>query len=192
MAPSRDPDAHHRRSLRLRDYDYDQLGAYFVTICTRERVPLFGDVVDGEIQLSAYGQIVNEEWAYTELIRARVILDAYVIMPNHVHDVVVIADVPHATEGVWPYAPTDHPRGHPLRSPSLTIGAIVRGFKGAATTRINTARGTPRTPVWQRNYYEHVIRDDANLERIRSYITANPGRWAEDEENPARIVRQRR
>ena len=189
MAASPDPDGRHRRSLRLRDYD--QIGAHFVTICTHERVPLFGDVVDGEIHLSAYGQIVNEEWAYTELIRARVILDAYIIMPNPVHGIVVIADVPHATEGVWPYAPTDKSRGHPLRSPSLTIGAIVRGFKGAATTRINTARGTPRTPVWQRNYYEHVIRDDANLERIRSYINANPGRWAEDEENPARSVRQR-
>jgi len=182
-----DPSIHHRRSVRLRDYDYGQVGAYFITLCAHDRACLFGDIVDGEVRLGECGHIVNEEWAYSPLLRPNVTLDAYVVMPNHVHSVVVITNaLLDRTQGVYQYAPTLDARGHPLRSPSQTIGALVRGFKAAVTTRINEARGTPRAPVWQRNYYEHIIRDDANLDRIRAYIDGNPGRWAEDDENPAR------
>ncbi len=81
-----------RRSIRLKAYDYGEVGAYFVTLCTRDRACLFGDIVDDAVRLSAYGQIVNEEWAYTELLRPHVVLDAYVVMPNHFHGIIVLTD----------------------------------------------------------------------------------------------------
>ena len=109
-------------------------------------------------------------------MRPGVNLDAFVIMPNHVHGVVVIP-----RRGVSQYAPTG---SSAFRSPSLTIGAIIRGFKSAATKRVNELRGKPGLPLWQRSYYEHIVRDDEDLGRIRTYITDNPANWAEDRENP--------
>jgi len=186
MTNSHAPGAYHRRSVRLRDYDYGQEGAYFVTLCAHDRACLFGDVVDDGVHLTDYGQIANEEWAYTELLRSHVRLDAYVVMPNHVHGIVVVTH--------WLRAPSDtHSRAATSDAEqravavSQTLGAIVRGFKGAVTYRVNVLRGTPRIPVWQRNYYERVIRNDRELERIRTYIACNPARWAEDENNPARM-----
>ena len=118
------------------------------------------------------GQIVNEEWAYIGLLRPRVILGDYVLMPNHLHAIVVI----------------DDRRTSPARPSPQTLGSIVRGFKGAATSRLRAACRNPDLRVWQRNYYEHVIRDDRDLQRIRTYIANNPMQWTEDENNPARIA----
>jgi len=165
-----------RRSIRLDGYDYTQAGAYFVTICVRDPFRLLGAVVDDEMTLNQYGDIVNEEWAYTALVRAEIALDAYVVMPNHIHGIVVVTDDGHKRAHAASYA-------RPLRSPSYTVGSLVRGFKAAVTTRINTLCGTPGVPFWQRNYYEHVVRGDADLERIRAYIAHNPARWAEDTYN---------
>ncbi len=173
-----------RRSIRLRAYDYGAVGAYFVTLCTRDRACLFGDIVDDDVRLSAYGQIVNEEWAYTELLRSHVVLDAYVVMPNHFHGIIVLTDNRRAKKDV-------SSRGvgsEPPRSPSQTLGAVVRGFKAAVTYGINVSRHTPGVPVWQRNYYEHVMCDATELERVRAYIANNPARWAEDRDNPSRNV----
>jgi REP element-mobilizing transposase RayT len=166
-----------RKSVRIKDYDYSQPGAYFVTICTRNRECMFGEIIDGEMVLNRFGIIVNEEWLRTAILRVweTVEIDTYIIMPNHVHGIVVI----NHGRGVLQYAPTGM-----LRSPSQTIGAIIRGFKSASTKRINLSRNTPGNPVWQRNYYEHVIRDEDDLNRIRQYIFENPAHWAEDEENP--------
>jgi len=110
-------------------------------------------------------------------------MDAYVVMPNHVHGIVVF--VRGGRRGVWPYAPTSQSL---FRSPSHTIGAVVRGFKGAVTKRLNQIRGTPGAPFWERNYYEHIIRGGDGLNRIRQYIEENPARWAEDENNPDKFL----
>ncbi|MFA5056129.1 MAG: transposase [Dehalococcoidia bacterium] len=176
MANQYDPDIHHRRSRRLEGYDYSQAGAYFITVCTRNRECLFGDVIDGVMALSDVGRVVEEEWMKSADIRKEIELDAFVIMPNHIHGIIVIAN---DCRGVWLYAPTGT-----LRSPSRTIGALVRAFKSACTIRINDMRNSRGTPVWQRNYYEHVTRDEDDLNRIRQYVIDNPARWAEDENNP--------
>ncbi|MBM4462743.1 MAG: transposase [Chloroflexi bacterium] len=165
----------HRRSVRLKGYDYAQEGAYFVTICTRDRECMFGDEHNGEIRLNQYGLIVREEWLRTAELRENAKLEACVVMPNHLHGIIAITN----RRGVSPYAPTGT-----LRSPSHTLGAIVRGFKSASTKLINETRHTPGTPVWQRNYYEHVIRDEDDLQRIQQYILDNPAHWAEDENHP--------
>jgi putative transposase len=113
-------------------------------------------------------------------IRApNVTLDSFVVMPNHIHTIVVIVE---RGRGVSQYDPTASE--HRLRSPSQTLGAMARGFKGTTTTRINAARNTPGERVWQRNYYEHIIRNDRDLDRIREYIAYNPLRWEIDQLHP--------
>ena len=177
---------HHRRSIRLPGYDYRQAGAYFVTLCAYGRECLFGDIVDGSVVLSAFGAIAEEEWLRSAEIRKEMALDAFVVMPNHLHGVVWIrGEEVAATAGRTSRQSAGgngKPEGlHGLRS----LGAFVSGFKAATTRRINLERAAPGTPVWQRNYYEHVIRKDDSLESIRRYIVENPARWSEDRENPA-------
>lgn len=174
---NRHPSTHHRRSLRLNGYDYAQAGAYFVTICTQNRACLFGEVVDGKMRLNVFGEIAREEWFRTGQIRPNVELDAFVIMPNHIHGIIVIRGNVGATRRV---APTKHPAG-PV---SGSIGAIVGQFKSITAKRINELRGTPRVPVWQRNYHERIIRDEPALARIREYIANNPRQWTLDRLNP--------
>lgn len=172
-------DIHHRRSIRLDGYDYTQAGAYFITICTYEREYLFGDIVEGYMQLNDLGSIVADEWVKTAEIRQEIGLDAWVIMPNHLHGVVVING-----RGTARRAPTTEQFGKPVAG---SIPTIIRSFKSAATKRINEFRHTPGVPVWQRNYYEHIIRDETALARIREYIANNSQQWALDRENPANI-----
>lgn len=173
-----------RQSLRLRGYDYSQAGAYYVTICTHNRACLFGEVINGEMVLNPVGHIVESEWKRTEDIRKDVVLDAVVVMPNHVHMIVFCV-------GADRRPPTNHPSGGPqsapttLRSnPTTVLGNIFKGFKSATTVKINQHRQTPGTPVWQRGYYDHIVRNDDDLNRIRQYITDNPMQWALDAENP--------
>ena len=165
---------HQRRSIRLKGFDYAQSGAYFVTICTKDRECIFGKIVDEEMRLNDKGAIVYAEWLRTTEIRINVITDEFIIMPNHLHGIIMINN----GRGVLQYAPTESP----FRSPSQTIGAIIRGFKSATTKQINELRGTPGKPVWQRNYFERVIRDEDELNRIREYIIFNPAKWAVDKE----------
>ncbi|MEW6325035.1 MAG: transposase [Nitrospirota bacterium] len=183
-----------RRSIRLHGFDYGQAGAYFVTVCTKNRESLFGNVAGGEMVLNQAGEIVRDEWMHTWDIRPDVWPDYFMVMPNHFHAIVAIVrndrDVSKC-RGVLQYAPTtDRIRGDTadrirLASPSCTLGAIVRGFKSATTTRINQMRATPGMPVWQRNYHERIIRKPAEMARIREYIAMNPANWATDENNPA-------
>lgn len=172
------PHARQRRSSRLRGYDYAQNGAHFITICTHRKHDLFGEILDGEVKLNEYGQVVVEEWLKTEEIRHEIILDEYIVMPNHFHAIVIIQT---ACRGDWPVAPTSS-RTHGPKPESL--GALMVGFKSAVTKRLNELRHTPGAPVWQRNYYEHVIRDENDLNSIREYIHYNSLKWADDAENP--------
>ncbi|NDJ75482.1 MAG: transposase [Chloroflexi bacterium] len=173
-----DPDRHHRRSIRLKGYDYAHEGAYFVTICVFEHECLLGEVVNGVVELSEFGSVVEREWLHTPDIRPQVDLDYFVIMPNHIHGILVINDDgPVGAYCNTPLQTTDQTR---LQSPSQTVGAMVRGFKAAVTKRVNIMRESPGAPFWQRNYYEHIIRNEQSLYTIRHYVATNPARWAED------------
>lgn len=160
-----------RRSIRLAHYDYSQCGAYFITLCVHDRACLFGAIVEGSMNLNHLGELVVSEWQRTAHIRANVEIDQFSVMPNHLHGIVVITDF---GRGV------SHTPSEKLRSPSQTLGAIVRGFKAATTKRINEVRQTPGAAVWQRNYYEHVLRNDDELGRIQQYVINNPLQWALD------------
>ena len=162
------PHTFHRRSIRLKGHDYSDDGFYFITICTKDRHCYFGRVIDGKMVLNEKGQIVKNEWLNTANVRqGDVILHEYVVMPNHFHAIVEICrgGVRDSTDrGVC---------DTPLRSPSKTLGAIVRGFKSAVTKQIGF-------PIWQRNYYEHIIRNAHAFERISNYIRNNPAQWNKD------------
>ena len=186
-----DPDIHHRRSIRLRGYDYTSAGAYFITVCTHNRMCLFGHIEQDKMFLNAWGDIVDECWQATPQHFSHTELDEYVIMPNHIHGIIWIVRCTdgamngNAMNGAMPNVGATH--ASPLRSRGpkpRSIGAIVGSFKSAVTKRINEIRGTPGKMVWQRNYYEHIIRNERSLERIRRYIRMNPGQWEYDNENP--------
>lgn len=167
-----DPQKHHRRSIRLKGYDYSQSGAYFITLVTYRRECLFGNIVDGEMRLSSMGRIADEHWRAIPEHFPQMELGAYVIMPNHVHGVIVIQSVG-ATH--W-FAPTAN---GPKRG---SIGAIIGAYKMSVTRRIQKELNS--TGIWQRNYYEHIIRNDEEHNRIHLYIEANIDNWAMDTENP--------
>ena len=180
-----DPARHHRRSIRLKGYDYTQAGAYFVTLCVQGRECLLGAVTAGEMILNELGQIVREEWERSSEIRREIELDEFVVMPNHTHGIVWIIETDDVRASVRPPQPAPvraHGRA-PQRAPK-SLGSFVAGFKSAATKRINEQRGMPGVPVWQRNYYEHIIRNDADLQRIREYIVNNPLKWDLDQLHP--------
>ena len=178
------PTTHRRRSLRLPRFDYTQQGAYFVTICTRNRACLLGDIVEGRMHLSEAGRLAQVAWEDLPHHYPHVQIDVWVIMPNHMHGIVILAEA-QATEDDMPVdvgaglkpAPTRH-----------GLPEILRAFKTFSARRINALHNTVGTPFWQRNYYEHIIRNEAALNRIRQYIADNPARWAEDPENP--VVRE--
>jgi putative transposase len=176
------PEKHNRQSIRLKQYDYASEGMYFITICSYQKQHLFGEVVDNAMILSDMGKIVRDEWLKTPTLRPNVSLGEYVVMPNHLHLLLCIElrketrEQQGSRKGVLQYAPT-------IRSPSQTIGAIIRGYKGATTKQINILRETPQTPVWQPNYYEHIVRSEKDCNRIREYIQYNPQNWEIDEEN---------
>ncbi len=175
-----DPKIHQRRSIRLTDYDYSNAGVYFVTVCTHDHECLFGDVsADGTMVLSAAGDVVANEWAAAVAAYAGAECDAYVVMPNHFHGIVIFND----TVGAIRESPL-----HPPMQQRRTMGLsrLVGRFKTRSAKRINPLRGTPGASVWQRNCYERIIRNDAERDRIRDYIQNNPARWADDAENPFR------
>jgi len=170
-----------RRSIRLRGHDYSQVGAYFVTICTYNRACIFGHIMDSEMRLNEIGQIAAEEWTRSERVRDEIELDEWVIMPNHLHGIVWITTNYDGRNVVGATGRSPLPSGPQPRS----LGAMVAGFKSAATKRINAVYGTPGTSLWQRNYYEHVIRNEDTLDRVRQYIRDNPSKWPDDPDNPA-------
>jgi len=161
-----------RRSIRLKGYDYSQAGAYFVTVCAQDRTRLFGNILDGEMRLNDFGGMVADSWEWLERQYEYVKLDEWMIMPNHIHGIIVISD---DGRGGSRTAPTGK------RKP---IGRLIGAFKTVSTKRINELRGTSGTTVWQRNYFERVIRNDNEMHHLREYIVNNPAQWDLDRENP--------
>ena len=177
---------HRRRSIRLPFYDYSQGGAYFLTLCTWERRLLFASIRGDAVELNGFGRIVQEEWLRSADIRRELALDAYIVMPNHVHGILVLSPE-ECSVGRLPRR-LGSGEGPGRRS----LASFVGGLKSATTKRINEMRGTPRAPVWQRNYYERVIRNERELQRAREYILDNPRKWGEDPNHPARSRPPRR
>jgi len=169
---------HHRRSIRLPGYDYTAAGAYFITICTQGRECLFGQVMDGDMRLNALGEIVRAEWEKSAALRAEIELGPYAVMPNHFHAIIWMID-DRCSRGTARRAPTTVEQfGKPVAG---SIPTIVRAFKSAVTRQINLVRQTPGAAVWQRNYYEHIIRDEPSCEKIAAYILNNPRQWEADQ-----------
>lgn len=190
-----DPLKHQRRSLRLPGYDYAAPGAYFVTIVARSRECLLGEVTaEGMMRLSEMGETVNAEWEALPRRFPRARLDAYVVMPNHLHGIIVVDHgMVNAGRGeasaIGGFLVNGRPEADasPLRARGTqrgSLGAMIQNFKAVSTRRLNAIRGTAGIPFWQRNYWEHVARGEADLDRIRAYIQSNPARWAADELNP--------
>ena len=176
------PEIHHRRSIRLKGYDYSQPGAYFITLVSYRRDEIFGEVVNMEMKLSALGQIAWDEWMKTAKLRPYVKLfeDEFVVMPNHAHGIIWLAG--DADVGARRRrAPTVEKFGAPV---SGSIPTIVRAYKSAVTYAINRAQNTRGAPIWQRNYYEHIARNEAEINRFWDYIDNNPRKWEEDQLHP--------
>ncbi|HZF08083.1 MAG TPA: transposase [Thermoanaerobaculia bacterium] len=178
------PDTKHRRSIRLKGYDYSQAGAYFVTLCAQDRACLFGEIIEIESRRSEAGQMIEAVWNEMTDHYPGVETDAFVVMPNHIHGIIVLAGPVPDGESV----------GQPPAG--LTLAEVVHRFKTMTTKRytdgVKQAGWPPyRGRLWQRNYFEHVIRDEKTLEVIRQYIADNPGRWSRDAENPAALVPER-
>lgn len=186
-----DPARHHRQSIRLRGYDYTQAGAYFVTIVVRDRECLLGNIVDGEMRLNDYGRIVAAEWRKIPARFPHVTTDASIVMPNHLHGIVVIngrgevgAMHPPATSSNPLRLSADASPLPPTGTVPGSLGAIIQNFKSTSSRQVNALRQTSGLPLWQRNYFERIIRNERELNRIREYIVNNPLRWALDTEHP--------
>ncbi len=203
------PDKHHRRSIRLDGYDYSQPCIYFITLCTYNRECLFGEILNGEMRLNEFGKMTQQCWLEIPNHFPQTQLDEYIIMPDHIHGIIVLNDfvgvqnvgakivgakivgtknvgaknfspLPMPTPEPTPLPmPTPEQNITPFRSPSKTIGSIIRGFKIGVTKWFR--QNTDIYVVWQRNFYEHIIRNEVELNRIRQYIIDNPKKWKTDE-----------
>ena len=182
-----------RKRLRLSGFDYSSEGGYFITIVTHGRIPLFGEITNNEMICSKEGEIARLEWFRTMQVRENVELfaDEFMVMPNHIHGIIWLTDG--SSVGVerrcdfgvsepseWYSTPTKNNR--PLVLPG-SIPAIIRAYKSAVTYAINSVRNTKGRPVWQRNYFEHIIRDEKDYDNIVEYIYQNPYNWETDKEN---------
>ncbi len=169
-----------RRNLRLRDYDYAQAGFYFVTICIQNRQCLFGEIIDGAMQLNSAGILVEQAWLELPRHYSHVVLDQFIIMPNHFHGIVTLTDADADADSVGAGLKPDVRAGlKPAPTKRHGLPEIIRAFKTFSARHINEMRQTPGTSIWQRNYYEHVIRNEADYERIAEYVENNPAKWAE-------------
>ena len=170
-----------RNSLRLKGYDYSQVGGYFVTICAAGRRCIFGEVVEGRIRLSEIGRIVELCWRNISTHFPNTKVDTFQIMPNHVHGIVKIKE--HSCRGVQLNAPTgNHFSGISPRK--NTLGVIIRTFKGAVTSEVRKTRKAHVESIWQRSFYDHIIRDDVDHFFVERYIELNPIMWELDADNP--------
>ena len=190
------PDIHHRQSIRLRDYDYSWAGAYFVTACVLQRKCLFGEIIDGKMILTETGRIVMATWSDIPNHYKNISLDESIIMPNHIHGIITIAEVNSGGNGRVANPPLRiNATGKDLNSveaglkpahveKQYGLPEIIRGFKTFSSRRINVLRNNPGCSIWQRNYYERVIRNEQELTNAREYIVNNPLKWELDKENP--------
>lgn len=185
-----DSQKHHRHSIRLPNYDYSQSGAYFATIVTWQRVCLFGDVVGKEMRLNDIGKIIRWEWLELPKRLHFLELGAFVIMPNHFHGIFIFHENVGATHQGLTESDFSKLDGSPLpHGPKpFSLGAVMAQFKSRVTKRLWKIPALKGIPIWQRNYYEHIIRNDCDLQAKTDYIEANPLLWGEDDENPVRAL----
>ena len=195
-----DPQRHHRRSIRLKGYDYSQAGAYAVTLVSHARETLFGEIADGQMVLNAVGKVIAATWRWLAVHYPYVTLDAWVVMPNHLHGIIILArDERRGEEAgntILPSrqvdAPASSPLHHPYPSPRPhgtqpgSLNAIIQTYKAESARRVNRMLGLygSGNHIWQRNYYERIIRNEREMDAIRAYIANNPIQWAMDRENP--------
>jgi REP element-mobilizing transposase RayT len=173
------PDIHHRRSIRVKGYDYSSAGAYFITICAHSRLCLFGEIIDDEMCMNAYGTIVATAWNNLPNHYPFIQLDRYVVMPNHFHGIISFIETERNRADLKSAPTAKAPHG---------LSEIVRALKTFSARRINENRQTYGVPVWQRNYYEHIIRNETDYHCIAEYIDANPQRWSDDTLHPRNFV----
>jgi REP element-mobilizing transposase RayT len=174
------PEIHHRRSIRLKGYEYSRTGAYFMTICVKNRECLFGGIFDGRMVLNDAGKIIERVWEDLPARFPSVELDAFALMPNPVHGIIAIRNGPVG-------AGLALPDKQGAASSAPTLGDVVRTFKSISAIRVNRLLSGSGQPLWQRSYYEHIIRDDGELNRTREYIQDNPVNWSKDENHPDRL-----
>ena len=208
------PKIHRRRSLRLTEYDYTQVGAYFVTIVLQNRLCLFGEIIKTEMQLSEAGEMVHQAWEALPDRFPTITIDTFTVMPNHLHGIIMI-NQPTAEHTAKPTVGAALVAAQPVAAQPVAaepvaaepvaaqpaLGDIIGAYKSLTTVEytrgVKTMKWTPfPRRLWQRNYYEHIIRNDDALGRIRQYIVGNPGQWDFDRENPfvdkANLVSSRR
>jgi len=200
--PQYNPTIHHRHSIRLQGYDYSQAGAYFITICTQNRERLFGEIADGEMKMNDAGQMVQTVWDEMPNRFDGLELDRFVVMPNHIHGVIVLPRrgescirpciCPIIPPGIHSNPPngysTDHGGEYKIRPYGTlpgTVGRIFQAFKSITTHEYTNGvkqHGWLPFPgkLWQRNYWEHIIRNESELNRIRDYVNNNPTEWESD------------
>jgi putative transposase len=217
-----DPTKHHRRSIRLKGYDYTQPGAYFITLVTWGRECLFGEVFSGEMHPNPFGRLIGNEWERLTNRFSKIVLDEWICMPNHLHGILMMVEnnMDNVVDGAVgarqkssretekpsiasPIYSSDIEVGarqkssgktgdaslaSPLQNTPGSLGAIIGAYKSTTTRLINGLRRTPGLPLWQRNYYEHIIRNEDELKSIRAYVRDNPVRWELDPDNPTRIL----
>jgi putative transposase len=154
------PEIHHRSSIRLKEFNYSSSGSYFVTFVIKDRFPLLGEIIDARVKLNQFGNLVLNEWIRLPQRFPGIEIDEVVVMPNHFHGIITLTD----------------------SKPDWILAVIIGSFKSSTSRLINTFRKSRGNPVWQRNYYEHIIRNEEDLNRIREYIRNNPINWMQDEE----------
>jgi REP element-mobilizing transposase RayT len=206
-----DPRMHQRRLFRLKGYDYSLPGAYFVTVCTYQRECLLGEIHQGEMLINELGQFVIQVWKDLPDHYPHVILDAFCVMPNHFHGIIILSDIygggeidlgdegdkgdegesetrPYKTQPyeARPYEPTASDSSPPPQK-RHGLPEIVRALKSFSARLINQRRDTQGVPVWQRNYYERIVRNEHELNAIRQYVYENPMKWEMDMDNPSNI-----
>ena len=191
------PNIHHRKSIRLKEYDYSQNGYYFITMCTQNREDLFGEIVDGRMVLNRAGEIIKKEWEKLPDRFSNIELDVFVVMPNHYHGIIIINNDNNTNVVGVPLVGTQ--KNTQIQSPQMTgqpqgiaptskynnIGNIVGAFKSLTTNKyIDGVKSGIFSPfekrIWQRNYYEHIIRNEKSFKIIREYILNNPQKWEND------------
>ena len=178
--PPYDPAIHNRRSIRIPGYDYAAEGMYFITICVQDRKPFLGRISDGVTVLNEIGIIVDETWRWLADQYDHVELGPYVVMPNHIHGIIMLE----ADEGVSRNAPTICSVSQTpsvAMEPRKPIGRLIGAFKTVSTKKVNAVLGTPGDVLWQRNYWEHVIRNETSFGKIVEYIENNPATWQQDQ-----------
>ena len=177
----------HRQSLRLKDSDYSQAGAYFVTICTNNRQWLFGEIRQGEMVLSAIGRLVSAQWQQIPYRFAGLELGAWIVMPNHIHGILIITRSGEASNLITPVLQETADRKtlptQPRGTAPGSVGAIIQNYKSITSRKISRQNESMRAAIWQRNYYEHIIRNEREFRAIFEYIIANPHNWEHDMEN---------